>query len=119
MSVQANSTTTSQAVQAYSKGNIEGATPGELVLHTYNYVISQLRKRDMVTSKRGVVELQASLDLDHLDIAGPLFRIYEYTCDTIRAGNYEEAEKIITDLRDTWKKILDAAETGAGLQDQA
>lgn len=114
-----NTMTTNQAVQAYSTNKIEGATPGELVLHTYDWVISQLRKGDMHASKKGVVELQSSLNLDYLDIAGPLFRIYEYTCDTIRARNFKEAERTITDLRNAWQQIIDLAETSTLIEDQA
>ncbi len=119
MAAQSNTMTTNQAVQAYSTNKIEGATPGELVLHAYDYVIAQLRKGNMQTSNRGIVELQSSLNLDHLEVAGPLFRIYEYTSDIIRAGNFKDAERIISSLRNAWQQIVDLAETGAIIEDQA
>ncbi len=104
--------TTDEAVRTYKTNKIEGATPGELVLHVYDYVIACCRRKDLFGAKRGIVELQGALDLDHLDVAGPLFRIYEYTCDILREEKYDEAERIVGELRTAWRRIVDLAEAG-------
>ena len=107
------SVSTRDAIETYKTSGIESATPGRLVLQTYDFVIAQCRDQDMVRAKQGVVELMSALDLDREDIAGPLFRIYEYCLDALREGRFEETVEIFCELREAWKSVLAEAEMGS------
>lgn len=102
------------AVATYSANQVEGATPGQLMLQTYDYVIACCRRKDMVQAKKGLVELMGSLNLDQTDVAGPLFRVYEYCLDVVREGKFDEALGYLSELREVWADVVDKVESGAG-----
>ena len=106
-------TSTREAVEIYSASQVKGATPGQLILQTYDHIIACCRKGDQFQAKKGVVELMSSLNLDYQDISGPLFRLYEYCLDVLREQRFEEAIEILSELRDTWTQVLDQVESGA------
>ena len=105
---------TREAVETYSANQVEGATPGRLLLQTYDFIITCCRRGDWVRAKKGVVELMGSLNPDYDDISGPLFRVYEYCLDIIREQKFEEAIKIISELRASWATVVERLESGAG-----
>jgi flagellin-specific chaperone FliS len=107
-----SSTDTSAALATYARNKVEGSTPGQLILQTYDYVIACSRRGDWQRANKGITELMAGLDLDFLPIAGPLWRIYEYCLDANRDGRTEEAISLMTELRDTWASVVDEVETG-------
>ncbi|MCK4546797.1 MAG: flagellar protein FliS [Candidatus Eisenbacteria sp.] len=106
-------TATRDAVEAYSASKLESATPGQLVLQTYDYVISCCHRGETAQAKKGLVELMGALNLDHEEIAGPLFRMYEYCLDAIREGRFEEAIGPLSELREAWRGVIDQVESGA------
>ncbi|GEM_PF-1565318 len=105
---------TREAVETYSANQIEGATPAQLVLQTYDFIIACCRRGDWMRAKSGVVELMGALNPDYDDISGPLFRVYEYCLDVIREKKFEEAIKILSELRESWAVVVDRLESGAG-----
>jgi flagellin-specific chaperone FliS len=108
---------TREAVETYNASKIQSATPGQLVLQTYDYVIACCRRGDTSQAKKGVVELMGALDLEQEDVSGPLFRLYEYCLDVIREGKCDEAIGYLTELREAWTGVLDRVESGAGNPD--
>lgn len=100
-----------EAIGTYAGGQVANASPGQLIVILYDYTIGCCRRRDAVNAKRGLVELSASLDLGCLDVAGPLFRIYEYLLEAVRDGRFEEAQDTLGQLRESWVEAL--ARTGA------
>ena len=109
------STPTSEALATYNASNLEGATPGQVLLQTYDYIIACCRQGDWMRANKGMVELMGALDLDadRLDISGSLWRIYEYCLDIIREGKFEEAISILSGLRESWAEVVERIETGA------
>ncbi len=105
---------TREAVETYSANQVEGATPGRLMLQTYDFIITCCRRGDWVRAKKGVVELMGSLNPDHDDISGPLFQVYEYCLNIIREQKFEEAIKILSELRASWATVVERLESGAG-----
>ncbi len=103
-----------EAAEAYGTSAIEGATPGRLVLQTYDHIIKCCRKKDVGRGKKGLVELQSALNLDYLEISGPLYRIYEYCTDRLRDEKFAEVAQVMTDLRSSWSKIVRISERGGG-----
>jgi hypothetical protein len=49
--------------------------------------------------------LRDSLNFDYPEAATGLFRLYQWTLDCIRAGDYPEALKTLRDLRDAWSTV--------------
>ena len=99
-------TLATEALNTYNTNKIEGASPAELVLFCYDHVLACCRRHEMMRAKNGVVELMGALDLGYVDVSGPLFRIYEYLLEVIRSERYEEAEGIVTELREAWVKAM-------------
>ncbi|MFH1278938.1 MAG: flagellar export chaperone FliS [Candidatus Eisenbacteria bacterium] len=105
-------TDTSSAIATYVTNKVEGSTPGQLVLQTYDYIIACCRRSDWVRANKGIVELMKGLDLEHLEIAGPLWRIYEYCLDANREKRFEEVMGLLSELRSSWAQVVDEVETG-------
>lgn len=95
-----------EAIGAYAAGQVANASPGQLIVILYDYTIGCCRRNDLVNAKRGLVELSAALDLSYVDVAGPLFRVYEYLLDVVRAGRFEEAQTTLEQLRESWIQAM-------------
>jgi len=103
--------TAREAIGTYASSQVANASPGQLIVILYDYTIGCCRRGDLMNAKRGLVELSASLDLTYLDVAGPLFRVYEYLLDAVRAGRFEEAQSTLEQLRESWVEAV----AGAGV----
>ena len=102
--------TPNEAVAAYARSQVTGASPGQLVVLLFDATLGACRRGDVQQARQGLVELMSSLDLDHLDVAGPLFRLYEYCLDEVRKGNLGEPQHILTELRQSWCEAVARAE---------
>lgn len=102
----------SAALATYARNKVEGSTPGQLILQTYDYVIACSRRGDWQRSNKGITELMSSLDLEYMSVAGPLWRIYEYCLDANREGRCEEVIDLMTELREAWASVVEEVETG-------
>ena len=100
-----------EAVGTYAASQIAGASPGQLVLILYDYTIGCCRRADAVNARRGLVELMSALDLTYLDVAGPLYRVYEYLLEQVRGGDFSTALPTLEELRTTWTEVLVRAGT--------
>ena len=89
-------------IDAYKANQVMGASPGQLVLLLYDQVIRSLADEDMRGASKGLVELMSSLDLDYREVSGRLFSLYEYCLDLVKKGEYEQASKILTEMRQMW-----------------
>ena len=103
--------TAREAIGTYASSQVANASPGQLIVILYDYTIGCCRRGDLMNAKRGIVELSASLDLTYLDVAGPLFRVYEYLLEAVRAGRFEEAQSTLEQLRESWVEAV----AGAGV----
>ncbi|NNE07292.1 MAG: flagellar protein FliS [Gemmatimonadetes bacterium] len=97
----------------YKTSAIENGSPADLVLRLYDHILERCEAKDFMGAKKAVVELQGSLDLEYLDVSGPLYRLYEYVADRLRKQDYEEAERIIQDLRSSWLTAMETVGAGA------
>ena len=98
--------TAREAIGTYAASQVANASPGQLIVILYDYTIGCCRRGDMMNAKRGLVELSAALDLTYLDVAGPLFRVYEYLLDAVRAGRFDEAQGTLEQLRESWVEAM-------------
>lgn len=93
-------------IDAYRKNQVMGASPGQLVLLLYDHVIKSLKDSDMRGASKGIVELMSSLDLDYQEVSGKLFSLYEYCLDLVKRQEYEQALKIMTEMRQMWAAAI-------------
>jgi flagellin-specific chaperone FliS len=93
-------------IDAYRTNQVMGASPGQLVLLLYDHVIRCLAKEDMRGASNGLVELMGSLDLDYQEVSGRLFSLYEYCLDLVKKNEYEQASKILSEMRQMWATAI-------------
>jgi flagellin-specific chaperone FliS len=98
--------TPSEAVARYTANQVTGASPGQLLLQLYGLTIGACRRGDAARAKQGLGELMGSLNLDYLEVSGPLFRLYEYCQDRVRDGDYEAAQQLLSELRAAWAEVV-------------
>ncbi len=98
-------------INAYKENQVVGASPGKLILVLYDHVIKCLKNSDMKGASKGLVELMSSLDLDYQEISGRLFSLYEYCLDLVKKNDYEQALKIISEMRHMWATAIERMAT--------
>lgn len=91
---------------AYQRAQVLGASPMRLVLMLYDLALAGCGRRDETRARRAVTELIAGLNFDYEEIAVALFRLYEYCLGAIRSGDFEEASKILSALKEAWETAL-------------
>jgi flagellin-specific chaperone FliS len=92
-----------KANQQYVQTQVMSADPLQLVILTYDVAIAGCRARDMEKTHRAINELQVSLNHDEGgQIAADLLGLYLYCREITRQGDFDQALKILLDLRQTW-----------------
>ena len=108
-----------QGIDAYKENQVMGASPGKLVLLLYDHVIDCLKNSDMRGASKGIVELMGSLDLDYQEISGRLFSLYEYCLDLVKKKEYDQARKVMTEMRQMWAIAMERMASQGNQQEQA
>lgn len=98
----------------YQRAQVLGATPMQLILMLYDLVLVACGRREAQRASRAIIELIAALNFEYEEIAVGLFRLYEYALGQIRSGSFDEAAKIIRQLKDAWETALREAEVSGG-----
>jgi|YelNatPaOPRAMG01_1025707.scaffolds.fasta_scaffold00197_18 flagellar protein FliS len=92
--------------QGYKENEILNASPVQLVLKLYDYVIVACKKKDLQKVNAGLIQLITSLNFEYKDISLGFFKLYRYCQEQARKGNFEEAENIISELRESWAEAF-------------
>ena len=95
-------------IQAYRRQQVNGASPARLLLMTYERALTACRKRDRQRARLAVTELIAGLNFDYPQEAGRLLVLYEWVLRKLRAGEFAEAESVLSELNTAWTSALDA-----------
>jgi flagellar secretion chaperone FliS len=111
---------------AYQNNSVNTASPGELTLMLYNGCLKfiqlakrgiqdhdiQLRNTNIQKAQNIVSELMVTLNRDQA-ISKNMLALYDFINSRLVEANVnndlealEEAETFITDLRDTWKQVI-------------
>ena len=88
--------------QEYRQQDVMGASPIRLVIMAYDFAINACDAKDFEKAARAISVLRDALDFDYPEVATGLFRLYQYSLDNLRAGNFEGARSILVELRDAW-----------------
>ena len=98
---------------SYQSAQVLGASPMQLMLIVYDLAIAACGRRDAERARRAITELIAALNFDYQEIAGPLFRLYEYCLSAVNSGKYHEASKILRQLKEAWETAMRQTHSGS------
>ncbi|MCG3210044.1 MAG: hypothetical protein FOGNACKC_03673 [Anaerolineae bacterium] len=94
------------AAQSYRTNQINGASPLDLLIMTYDATLVACSQQDLDRTTRALGVLRDALDYSYdPEIALGFFRLYQYCGDLARKGEFEEAAGLIRELRDTWLQV--------------
>lgn len=94
------------AYDGYKKNEIMTLSPVRLILKLYDYVLVNSRKRDTTAVNAGLTQLIAALNFDYKEISLGFFKLYRYCQTESQKGNFEEVEKVISELRAAWAQAF-------------
>jgi len=81
-------------------------SPEDLILAAYDIAIQSCEKRDSRRAGEAIVELMNGLDFTYQEMGGNLLVLYDYIYRRLREGAFDEAQKFLQELRDTWAQSL-------------
>jgi flagellar protein FliS len=93
----------------YLLKEIMEATPKQLIIKVYDIAIVSSKKKDFMRTNNAIQVLINSLRFDGEDvknISTGLLRLYLFCQDQTRKKNFDIATRILSELRDTWLKVL-------------
>lgn len=106
------------AAQTYRMNQINSASPLDLILITYDALLTSCGQRDLERTTRALSLLRNALDFSYdANIAMGLFRLYQYCAELAREGKFDEAAHIIRELRTTWAQVKSEYETQVATTD--
>lgn len=91
--------------QEYRRQAVMGASPLRLVLMTYDIALQACEQRDFPRAAQAVGLLRDALNFDAGEAAVGLFRLYQWCLDCLRNGEFEEAAKVLRELRQAWATV--------------
>jgi flagellar protein FliS len=97
---------TGYAASAYATTQLQGMTQQQMLLQLYDFAIAGCVAHDAKKASAAIVELIAALNFDYEEIATGLYRLYDYSLREVKAQRFDNARKILGDLRETWHQAF-------------
>lgn len=88
--------------QEYRNQDVMGASPIRLVVMAYNLAIIACEQQDFTRATKAISVLRDALNFDYPEVSVGLFRLYQWSLDCIRQGDYKSVTASLTELRDAW-----------------
>ncbi|MEA4910323.1 MAG: flagellar protein FliS [Chloroflexi bacterium] len=88
--------------QEYRQQDVMGASPIRLVVMAYDLAIKACEQQDFARATKAISVLRDALNFDYPEVAVGLFRLYQWSLDCIRQGDYAAALSTLRELRDAW-----------------
>ncbi len=85
---------------------IMSASPEELIAYIYDYGVTACAQKDPIKARTAVNNLIQALNFDYKEIADTFLDVYRYLGHLINQKRFDEAKKILSDLRNTWAKAF-------------
>ncbi|MFH1196227.1 MAG: flagellar protein FliS [bacterium] len=85
------------------------ATPEKLLIKVYDFAILHCQRKDFVKTNKAIQVLIDSLRFDTEEIRSVsigLLKLYKYCQEQNRKKQFDEAYKILTELRKSWIQIF-------------
>jgi flagellar protein FliS len=127
------------AYKTYQQNSVLTATPGELTLMLYDGCIKFIKQarialkekntngknKYLLKAQKIIRELMVTLDQSQ-PIARDMMRLYDYIYRRLIEANMkndvtilDEAERLVTDFRDTWKQVIEITRKNQPKRDRA
>jgi len=90
--------------QEYRNQDVMGASPIRLVVMAYDLAIRACEVQDFAKATKAISVLRDALNFDYPEVSVGLFRLYQWCLDSIRKGDYDTAQKTLSELRDAWRE---------------
>lgn len=100
---------TQQRLNQYLVKEIMEASPQQLLIKIYDFAILNCQRHNLVKTNNAIQELINSLNFEDesaREIATGLLRLYQFCQDQMRKSEFELVYKVLTELRDTWRKAF-------------
>jgi len=104
-----NTSLTQKRLNQYIVKEIMEATPQQLLIKIYDFAILNSQRKNIEKTNAALQELINSLNFDDekaREVSIGLLKLYQYCQDQSRKNNFEMVYKILTELRDSWKKAF-------------
>lgn len=88
--------------EAYRFNQVTSASGPELVLMAYDAALAACGRQDLERTTRALNVLRGAVDPDQGPMGIQLMAIYTYCADLARSRKYDEAAKLLRELRETW-----------------
>ncbi|MCB9134659.1 MAG: hypothetical protein H6636_04480 [Anaerolineales bacterium] len=89
----------------YRQQEIMSASSLRLIIMAYDFSIRACEQEDFSKATKGITLLRDALNFDYAEVSTGLFRIYQWCLDSVRAGDYAEAKKNLSELRSAWVTV--------------
>jgi len=89
-------------IEAYKFNQVTSASGPELILMAYDAAVTACGRRDLLQTTRALNVLRGAVDPDQGPLGIQLIAIYQYCADLARQRKYDEAGKVLRELRETW-----------------
>jgi flagellin-specific chaperone FliS len=89
----------------YKRQDVMSANPVHLVVLAYDLAIRSCDTLDFETAIKAITALRDALDFDYPEAAGGLLALYNWCLDCVRAKDYDNARKVLVELRDAWTTV--------------
>lgn len=93
----------------YLVKEIMEATPQQLLIKLYDFTITNCQRHNLEKTNSGLQELINSLKFEPEEVKEVAFgflKLYRFCQEEMRKRNYNSVYKILTELRDEWKKAF-------------
>jgi flagellin-specific chaperone FliS len=86
----------------YRYQEVMNASPVRLIIITYDVAITACQQGDLNRTTQALSVLRNSLDFKYSEVSNRLFALYLWCADLARTGKWDEAVKILSELRESW-----------------
>lgn len=94
-------------VPSYLEQEVYSWSKEKIILKMYDLFIVSCKRGDVQKMSRVLIELMGALNFDYEETATRLYRLYEYCQRCIFQKKYDEAVRIIQELRQAWAQTFD------------
>lgn len=90
------------AAKTYKQNDVLSSDKLRLIVMVYDYALKGCQERDLEKTWRALKLLIEGLNLDADPLGSRLLAIYEYCNRLANSGKFDEAYKLLKELRDAW-----------------
>ncbi len=95
-----------QKQNPYLVQKVLSASPEQLIMYIYDAAIVACARKDQGKAAQAMQELINALNFDERKIATTFYNMYQFILSQIHKKNYEDAKKMIKEIRETWAKAM-------------